>query len=361
MNELNDITLALSKGENFGWGVCSKYLKHEVGKIHEQTKIWEFTEHESQNFKKVPGKVFHALTGVDFQPISKIWGDENYGYTFFENELNINSLKNAGKFTKVIGGSSWNLEKLKEIGIDNSDYLIQGIDPEIFYPIEERKTDELFVIFSGGKFELRKGQDLVLKAVKTLQQKYPNIILINAWFNMWPQSMELFHYAPNFIFEASGNSWQEIMKNLYKINGLNEEKIITLDIVQNSVLRNIYKTTDIGIFPNRCEGGTNLVLMEYMACGKPVIGAYNSGQKDVLNSENSILIKDHKPFKLYSDNKTLWADWSEPDLDEIISQLEFAYHNREEIRKIGKNAGEFMKNYTWQKSAENLLKIINHN
>ncbi len=354
---MKDLYLALSKGENFGWGVCSNYLYKETPKFYPNVKLWDF-EKDGASVKKVEGKVFHALTGVDFIPLAKIWGDENYGYTFFENELNINSLRNAKKFDLVIGGSKWNQEKLLEVGIENSDYLIQGIDPEVFYPVEEKKDESLFVIFSGGKFELRKGQDLVLRAFKALQDKYKDIVLINAWYNMWPQSMELFHYAPTFNYENKGQTWQEKMKHIYEINGIDSSRIITLDIVPNKKLREIYAKTDIGVFPNRCEGGTNLVLMEYMATGKPVIGAYNTGQRDVLDENHALLIKEHKPFKLYSNDQTLWADWFDPDLDELIAHIEYAYHHRGEIRQLGKNAGEFMKNFTWENTAKRLVEIV---
>ncbi len=42
-----------------------------------------------------------------------------------------------------------------------------------------------FVVFSGGKFELRKGQDVV-RAYKVLQDHHPDLVLVNAWFNPWP-------------------------------------------------------------------------------------------------------------------------------------------------------------------------------
>ncbi|NOX18950.1 MAG: glycosyltransferase family 4 protein [Chlorobi bacterium] len=349
--------LALSKGENFGWGVCSKYLKQETPKFYENVSVWDF-ENDGQAFRKADGIVFHALTGTDFIPIAKIWGDRNYGYTFFENELSQVSLQNAKRFEKVIGGSTWNEEKMKALGVENADTLIQGIDPDIFYPIEEEKSDELFVIFSGGKFELRKGQDLVLEAVKILQKKYDDVVLMNAWYNMWPASMELFQYSKRFKFERKGESWPEVMSNIYNLNDVDENRIITLDLVNNKKLRSLYAKTDVALFPNRCEGGTNLVMMEYLACGKPVIASYTSGHKDVLNENHALLLKENVPFRINDANGNLWADWEEPSLDEIVAKLEFAYNNRDSIKLLGKNAGEYMKNFTWEKSAEQLVKII---
>ncbi len=355
--EQDKLYLALSKGENFGWGVCSKYLKKETPKFYPDVAVWDF-ENDGEAFRKVEGTVFHALTGLDFRPISKIWGNKNFGYTFFENELNQASLENSKKFEKVIGGSKWNEKKMRALGIENAATLIQGIDPEIFFPIEENKSDELFVIFSGGKFELRKSQDLVLEALRIMQQKYENVILINAWYNMWPNSMDLFQYSKHIKFERKGKTWQEVMSRIYQLNGIDENRVITLDLVDNKKLRALYAKSDVALFPNRCEGGTNLVMMEYMACGKPVIASYTSGHKDVLDENHALLLKENKPFRIQDGEGNLWADWEEPSLDEIIAKLEFAYNNRDEMRRLGKRAGEFMKNYTWEKSAEQLVKII---
>ena len=98
--------------------------------------------------------------------------------------------------------------------------------------------------------------------------------------------------------------------------------------------------------------------MEYMACGRPVIASYTSGHKDILTDENSLPLKNLNEFKLFEDNKKLLVDWEEPDIDEIIAKIEYAYFNRDKIKQIGKNAGEFMKKFTWEKSAEALLKYV---
>lgn len=147
------------------------------------------------------------------------------------------------------------------------------------------------------------------------------------------------------------------MNNLLIKNGIDVSKVLTYELINNKELRTFYEQTDVGLFPNRCEGGTNLVLMEYMACAKPVIASYNSGHKDVLNEENSYMIKEMGDGKIYSGTE-LWADWDEPSLDETVALLEHAYNNRDELRKKGKIAGEFMKDFTWKKSAESLVKII---
>jgi glycosyltransferase involved in cell wall biosynthesis len=285
-------------------------------------------------------------------------GTENYGYTFFENELTTHSVENAQKYDLVLAGSTWCRDRMQEKGIHNCDVLVQGIDPNIFYPITEDKRSNHFVIFSGGKFELRKGQDLILRAVKILQEKYPDIILVNCWYNKWPASMQLMGYSKHIQFEYQQGPWQELMDHTYVINGLDPGRIRTLDLVANEIQREIFQQTDIGVFPNRCEGGTNLVLMEYMACAKPVIASNTSGHRDIVTDENALLLNELRDISIAGPDNELIARWQEPSVAELVAQIEYAYHHREEIKKIGARAGQDLQKFTWEHSAQQLLDLL---
>jgi tetratricopeptide (TPR) repeat protein/glycosyltransferase involved in cell wall biosynthesis len=356
LKQKGKLYLGLTGTGDFGWGVVNKYLKQEVsGKIEVRSlEENQFPPPEELN----QAKIFQLIKDLDFNPLFEIKGKENFGYTVFENELNSNSVANSNKYDKVITASTWDYNKLVAAGITNAGLLIQGIDPKMFYPDGTKRNDNLFVIFSGGKFEIRKGQDLVLKAISILQKKYPDIILINAWYNSWVDSLRLMRYSKYIKYEEKGNTWDEFMNNIYCCNNIDPKKVFTLPLVPNRDLRKVYMKSDIGLFPNRCEGGTNLVMMEYMACGKPVIASFNSGHKDVLNENNSLMLKQMKEFKLFDSNTKLIADWEEPDIDEIIEKVEFAYNNRNFLSNVGNAAAETMKNFTWSATALNLLKIV---
>lgn len=343
--------------ENFGWGLCSKYFSEELSKFIKIHNL-DFKRNSTEKLH-ISGKVFHALTGINFDALfAGVRGTENFAYTFFENELNEKSIENAKKYNLILGGSSWCRDRMLEKGIKNCGVLIQGIDSQKFFPITKEKNQNRFIVFSGGKFELRKGQDLVLKAIKILQEKYDDIILVNCWANMWPESMHLMSSSPYITYEYKTGEWHEVMSHIYRLNGLDEKRIMTIGLVPNETQRELYQQTDIGVFPNRCEGGTNLVLMEYMACAKPVIASNTSGHKDIINEQNAMLLNDLRDFTLSDSSKAVVARWQEPSLDELIAQLEFAYHHRDMIKTIGKSAGEDLKQFTWQKSAQQLVQHV---
>jgi glycosyltransferase involved in cell wall biosynthesis len=352
------IYLGLVKAENYGWGVCSRYLIKELSKLR-SIRILQDHYCTSQN-TNLPGPLFQALTNVNFDPLfKKARGIRNYGYTFFENELTPHSVENAKRYDLVLAGSSWCRDRMLEAGITNCDLLIQGIDPERFYPITEERPRDRFVIFSGGKFELRKGQDILLRAVKILQDKYPDIYLVNCWYNLWPESLRQMSHSPYITFENRKNeSWQETMNRTYLVNGLDPGRIITLDLVPHVQLRSLYAQTDIAVFPNRCEGGTNLVLMEYMACAKPVIATATSGHNDIVSDKNALLLHQLKDINIVDENGDLIGRWQDPSLEEMVAQLEFAYQHREVIRSIALKAGEHLQEFTWRHCAERLDEII---
>ncbi len=333
--------------------MCSKYLRKELPKFCSIHNI-------DQNYpveKKVTGILFNALTNVNFNPLFPHRGEVNVGYTFFEDSLTEISIENAKKYDLIFAGSSWCKNKMLESGIYNTDILIQGIDPELFHYTEPKKEENLFVIFSGGKFELRKGQDLVLKAIKILQSKYKDIVLINSWYNYFPHSLQTMKDSKYINFELLDSSWDEQMKHIYQINGLDSSRIITLPIIPHDKQLEVYSKTDIGIFPNRCEGGTNLVLMEYMASGRPVIASYSSGHTDIINNENSLMLTDLKEYNIYK-NEKLSAEWEEASVEEIVENIEYAYHNRDTIRNLGKKAAEDMEYYTWNDTAKYLYERL---
>jgi glycosyltransferase involved in cell wall biosynthesis len=215
-----------------------------------------------------------------------------------------------------------------------------------------------FTIFSGGKFEYRKGQDLVLCAIKALQVKYKDIYFINAWSNQWGGSTKGMAQSPYIKFEYAGSTWDEFMRRIYAINGMPTDRIITLPLLQQEKIPQVYHRTDIGVFPNRCEGGTNLVMMEYMACGKPVVATFGTGHTDVLRDENAYLLKNLRNVEVADLTGAVIGRWLEPKLEDLIASLEYAYWHREEAHQKGVQAAEDMKQYTWARAAQVVIDAL---
>lgn len=378
-----------------GWGVCGKYLVKELSKFTEVRLVAEEIIYENildeldyrlilkfrvsdkelnaiknSQVYEIPWNVLHTIAGNTLLSIMpQLRGRKNYGYIFFEENILSNELIENGKrnFDLIIAGSKWNEMLLKYYGLKNVVTIIQGIDPTIFNPFYSEKEyfKDRFVIFSGGKFEFRKGQDIVIKAFKYIQDKYKNdVILINSWYNLWIysfMSMEMSQFIkfnPKKLNNENVRDYIDTINGILLENGIDLEGVLTLPLYPNIMMPKIYKNSDIGLFPNRCEGGTNLVMMEYMACGKPVIASYNSGHKDILTQENSIPLLSMKPIVIKNEEGVEIAVWEEPSIDEVIEKIEWAYQNRDKLKIIGEKAGEDMSKLTWAETAKKFYEIM---
>jgi glycosyltransferase involved in cell wall biosynthesis len=350
-----DLYLALSQSENTGWGVCAHQLQREFERRVGTVNLLKSPPGPA--VECVPGPLLVAIGDRHLAPVTQLRGTRTYGYTFLEYTLKADAAGVARRYERIFCGSTWCKESLLQQGIGNVDVLVQGVDVATFAPAPPRAQDGMFIVFSGGKFEYRKGQDLVLRAIQILQQRYPNIILLNAWRNAWPATMETMKLSPHINFQPVGGSWVEQMEHLYRVNGLDERRVITVDLIPHAMMPQLFAKTDIGVFPNRCEGGTNLVMMEYMATGKPVIATNATGHRDVLTEGNAFLLTRLKPNRLYEE-KTLFADWVEPSVDELVAQIEYAYHHRDELHVRGPRAASDMQQWTWEAAARRALTVM---
>lgn len=381
------IYTTLPVGSFHGWGICGKYLIRELSRYADIRLVAEDIEYDNikddldyrfltqrlidrqtyHRFLKAPhiklnSPVIQSIVGNTLRPLMpNLKGSFNLGYTFFEeNILNEEILHNGRRFFDyIVTGSSWNEEVLRFYGLNNVKTIIQGIDPTIFNPLYSEKEYFLdsFVVFSGGKFELRKGQDLVIRAFRYLQDRYDDVLLVTSWFNHWPESLNTMSASPYIKFSPSTDEPLEVIRRTLHINGIDLSRVIVLPPLPNVMMARIYKNTDVGLFPNRCEGGTNLVLMEYMACGKPAIASYNTGHRDVLTEANSIMLRHMTPLSISDSQRTI-AQWFEPSLEEVFEALDWAYKNTTALTKIARQAGRDMAKNTWRRSAEQFYGLI---
>lgn len=376
-------------GPSHGWGVCGRYLTIEMDRLVPVRLITEDLECEAKNNplhykrltnlrvsqKSIPlspgsngsvllhGPVIQAIGGPSLRPwFMQAEAPKRVGYTFFEKtRLRKEDTEWArGYFDQVVAGSAWCESILRSHGMTSVSTIIQGIDTAQFHPAyaEKKSYRDHFVVFSGGKLELRKGQDIVLRAFKAMQDKYDDVLLVNNWHNRWDNSVMTMQMSPHITFNMPKGDYFRAIKKLLTANGIDPEKVVTLPPIPHAKMAEIYRDTDCGLFPNRCEGGTNLVLMEYMACGKPAIASFSTGHMDVINEENSIPLRSMGKLRIQDGTGKVLEEWDDPNLDEVIAKLEWTYHNRTAIKDIGRKAGESMQHLTWERAARAFLELI---
>lgn len=340
-----------------GWGLCAtnlckelslidkiRYISDEilndtcikdpVEKIFFKSLICENVDFvRSQNKYPVIQGLQHDLTGY----LGNFSGSKKVGICFSDRNIPKHGITNAKTFDHIIAGSKWSQNLLNNHGVDST-IIYQGIDPKLFNKSRSQKMlfKDDFVVFSGCKFEHRKGQDVFLKAYKIFQDKYPESKLIISWFNPY--------------IKESGE--KILLESEIDLN-----RVIILPLMLNSQFASIYQNTDVGVFPSRCEAGTNLVMTEYMACGKPVIATVGTGQGDIVNDKTGFSIKSTGACNLYENGEVV-SIWEEPDPESILENLELVYNNKKEANKRAKAGAKVVSKLTWQYMAENIYKLL---
>lgn len=308
--------------------------------------------------------VLRALgNGFQGHPASaRLRGACDVGLIFFEDtRLDPDALARAARFDLIVAGSEWNAAVLRAHGIDRVRAIPQGIDPTIFHPAPRSGAfEDRFVIFSGGKLEYRKGQDLVIAAFRRFRQRHPEALLVTAWHNPWPQTMVGLDAAGHVrgLPEVDARGRLAISAWLHA-NGLPDGSFVDLGRMANVQLAGALREADVAIFPNRCEGGTNLVAMEAMACGVPCILAANTGQRDLLRPDASYALERQRPVRGGCPLFAGYDGWGESDVEEIVERLEEVWRDRTRARKVGAAAARMMHEaWTWTRQVERLLDAL---
>ena len=286
-------------------------------------------------------------------------GRPEFGVVFFESAtIPPANIEAARRFAAIITGSSWNAEILERRGLTVRNVL-QGIDPALFYPAPRRgQFAGRFAIFSGGKLEYRKGQDLVVAAFKRFHARHPDALLIAAWHSPWPEAAERLAASPHVKGAPPIREGRIDIAAWLQAQGLPAESFLDVGALANATTAQLLREVDVALMPSRCEGGTNLVAMECMACGVPTILSRNTGHLDLIRDDNCYALDFQIPMGEVTGRADL-EGWGESSIEEIVNKLEQAYTDRADAQKRGNAAAVFMKEWSWSAQIEKMLGVIN--
>lgn len=309
------IHLAMPVCDYFGAGTCGKYLSQEFSK---RRGVALYDRMELQEPDSDVDAPLVQFTGPELEQQTRCKGKPNAAYIFSEWEpLTEKQRENLKAFDVLMAGSTWNADVVRAAGFECA-AVQQGVDRNVFHPGPRHDDNGKFVIYSGGQLAHRKAQDLVVKAVRVLQERHADIILVASWVNVWSQ--------------------EDKYDDLAKL----DMRFVGLPILEHNMLCGWMNQTDVGLFPNRFEGGTNLVMMDYLSCGKPVIANVSTGQRDVLEEDYSIFIKG-------SDDALV---------EQMVEGVEVLYRDRDRLQDMGKRADAAMSQWAWWLTADKIERAL---
>ena len=214
-----------------------------------------------------------------------------------------------------------------------------GVDAELFPPAPTRQDDKT-IFFNCGKWEIRKGHDILINAFKKVLEH--------------GEDAELWMMCTNpFNSPDEDAKWHQLY-NHPKV------KLIPRAETQAEVY-NIMSQVDCGVFPSRAEGW-NLELLEMMSLGKHVITTDYSAHTEFCTKENSFLIPINNTEEAV-DGKWFhgqgnWANFGEDQVEATIEHMRHIHKNKVRTNQEGVATA---KKFSWRNTAESIMKALDIN
>lgn len=212
-----------------------------------------------------------------------------------------------------------------------------GVDTKIFQGLSDRQDDKT-IFFNCGKWEIRKGHDILINAFKKVLEHGENA--------------ELWMMCTNpFNSPEEDSKWHQLY-NHPKV------KLIPRAETQAEVY-NIMSQVDCGVFPSRGEGW-NLELLEMMAAGKHVVATDYSAHTEFCTKENAglVSISDVEPA---FDGKWFFGqgNWAKigahEEMDLYMKMMKYILDKKGTVNLAGV---ETAKKFSWQNTAREIIKCL---
>lgn len=200
-----------------------------------------------------------------------------------------------------------------------------AVEPKIFRPVETTKLKKKYpgpIVFYAGRINIKKkGLDYLLEAFQKVVSEIPQAKLCL----------------------AGGGSLTDLeqFKKLVKQLGL-EESVILLGEISNQALPQYYSLADLSVVPSVWLEAFGRVIIEAMACGRPVVSTNVGGIEEInIDGETGLVV--------------------EPKNQRQLAQAILKLLKDEPLRKkLGQQARKrAAKYYTYQAVSNKLIDIFN--
>jgi glycosyltransferase involved in cell wall biosynthesis len=328
------------------------------------------SQNPAVGFAALPGKVIQAIGNHQFSYTAPFVGDQQIGYGFIEHDIIAEKFFPLAwrMWDRVVSGSTWMNNNMIKAGLDPKlgGVCLQGFDQEVFNYKKHVSTDS-FIVGSFGKFEHRKGQDVVIKAFKLFKSRHKDVKLAYCWGNLWPDLIREMAYIPDCMVKVPNLPDEQyyktgaVFQDILEASGIGREDRLEFHGLKSQGMAGLYGMCDVALMPNRCEAGQNLCLTEALAVGLPCIATNATGHADITGAEGypcEDLNLNGGCSYVHKTGDVEIGNWHRPCLEEVVSQLEYAYRNRDELSRRRASIAEWGAKFTWDKSAETMANLI---
>lgn len=211
-----------------------------------------------------------------------------------------------------------------------------GVDRSIFNENNNVKRPAT-IFFNCGKWEIRKGHDILLKAFDAAFSQSDNV--------------ELWMMCENPFLGEKNNDWI----NYYRSSSLANKIRFIPRQKSHADVYNIMRQVDVGVFPVRAEGW-NLELLELLSCGKHVITTNYSGHTEFVNKNNAKLIEvdslEPAIDNIWFHGQGEWAKLGDYQLEQLVYYMKELHQQKLDINLAGI---ETANKFSWENTAKEIL------
>lgn len=221
-----------------------------------------------------------------------------------------------------------------------------GVDRTIFY--DEKPIDVGPTIFLNiGKWEIRKGHDILIQAFLEAFRKDDNV-------ELW-----MMNHNP-FLSPEQEKTWIDF----YTKHDLEGKVKIIPRVRTQQELAEVMRHSHCGVFPARAEGW-NLELLEMMSCGREVITTNYSAHTEFATEDNSWLIDIDELEPAYDGiwfhgDKGNWAKLGSSQISQLAEHMRNVHLQRQASFGIMENKAGVAtaERFSWESSANSIFDLV---
>jgi glycosyltransferase involved in cell wall biosynthesis len=255
------------------------------------------------------------------------------------NSREMHSLQNPDKLFVCSNWAKSVIESEIPNSIGNTHVVPLGVDNSIFHPCPFPIAEKT-VFGNFGKFETRKGHDVLPEIFNSAFDKDDDVILV-----MMPHNF--------FLSREETNEWV----SKYKNTRLGDNIIFINRQESQKMVYNVMSQIHCGIFPSRAEGW-NLEALELLAMGRHLIITNATAHTEFCTSDNSHLINMDSGYEPAKDIKFFngqfeWRKFGDNEIEQTIQYMRLVHQKRKDGELSLNSAGiETGNKYSWTNTAQ---------